>query len=95
MKEEERGLVRQWCDACEKEYEEKCWQCPLWGLVYGIGKHYADGWTMAQAFRCFMRLAPTPEQARETLEKVVTGLPLDIVQMMLKEISDYEECPDV
>jgi hypothetical protein len=87
----ERGLVRQWCDACEREYDEKCWQCPLWGLIYGIGKHMSNGWTMTQAFRCFMRLAPTPEQARKTLETVVTGAPLDIARMVLREIEDYEE----
>ena len=95
MNEEEKGLVRQWCEACEREYAEKCWQCPLWGLVYGIDKHIKNGWTMAQAFRCFMRLAPTPEQAKKTMEKTVAGASLDIVQMLLREIKDYEDCHDV
>ena len=95
MKEEHKSLLRAWCTACEREYAEKCWQCPLWGLIYGIGKHMENGWTMAQAFRCFMRLAPTPEQARETIEKTVTGVPLDITRMIIREIKDYEECPDV
>jgi len=94
MTEKDRQLVRDWCEACEREYDEKCWQCPLWGLVYGIGKHMKNGWSMAQAFRCFMRLAPTPEQARKTLEEAI-GCPLDVAQMLLREIRDYEECHDV
>jgi hypothetical protein len=94
MNEEHRDLVRQWCNACEREYAEKCWECPLWGLVYGIGKHYTQGWTMAQAFRAYMRMSPSPERARQIMEDTI-GMPLNVARMILREIRDYEDCHDV
>jgi len=94
MTGEEKELVKQWCHACEREYGEKCWQCPLYGLVRGIGKHYENGWTMAEAMRAYMRMSPTPEVARKLMEETL-DMPLDVAKMIIREIRDYEECHDV
>ncbi len=94
MKEHDKDLVRQWCDACEREYAEKCWECPLWGLIHGMGKHYTRGWTMAQVFRCYMRMSPSPERARQIMEDTI-GMPLNVVRLLLREIRDYEDYHDV
>ena len=90
MNEKNKSLVRQWCTACEKECDEKCWECPLWGLIRGIKGHHERGWTMAQAMRAYMRISPTPERARQIMEETI-GMPLDVARMLLKEIEDYEE----
>jgi len=93
-----KQLLKQWCNACEREYGEKwCKFCPLWGFCKGVEKHYTDAWTMAQAFRWFMRLSPTPKQAKKIVEETI-NMPLHIAQMILREIKDYEEhkdCHDV
>jgi hypothetical protein len=91
---EDGGLLKDWCDACHREYNEDCWACLLWGFLDAVEKHYTKGWTMNEAMRNYMRKSPPPDGAKERVEKVI-GAPLHVVKMILKEIEDYEKYHDV
>lgn len=94
MTKEPKGLLKEWCDACGREYGEECWACLLWGFLLAVEMHYKKGTTMTEAMKYYMRLSPPPKEARKTLEEAI-GTPLDVAQMLLREIKDYENCPDV
>jgi len=89
-----KELLKEWCDACEREYGKECWCCLLWGFLLAAEKHYKKDWTMTQGMRHYMRQSPPSGEARKTLEEVI-GCPLDVARMLLREIEDYEECHDV
>ena len=95
MKEETKNILRKFCLMWSKEFNCKpCYTCPLYGLLWCDNKIYDKGWTLQQAIRYFARTSIPADEARKILEEKM-NLPLDIVQMLLREIKDYEDCHDV
>ena len=95
MKEETKDILRTFCLLWSAEFNCKpCSSCALYGLLWCDNKIYDNGWTLQQAIRVFGRTKMSKEDARKILEDKM-NMPLEIVQMLLREIEDYEECPDV
>jgi len=89
-----KELLKEWCDACEREYGKECWCCLLWGFLLAAENHYKKGQTMTEGMRHYMRKSPPSGGAKKRLEEVI-GAPLDVVRMLLREIIDYQDCHDV
>jgi len=94
MKETDKEILRKLCLYYRKEYDCSCAHCALYGLVWCANKVYDKGWTMEQALRCYDRLKFPKDEGKKILEEKL-GIPLHIVQMLLREIKDFEECHDV
>ena len=95
MKEHDKDILRNFCLLWAKEFNCKpCHTCALYGLLWCDNKIYDKGWTLQQAIRHFGRTSIPVEDARKILEEKM-GLPLDIVQLLLREIRDYEDRHDV
>jgi len=93
MKEHDKDILRNFCLMWAKEFScQPCSTCALYGLLWCDNKIYDKGWTLQQAIRNFGRTKISQEDARKILEEKM-NMPLDIVQLLLREISDYEnEC---
>lgn len=91
MKEHDKDILRTFCLMWSKEFNCKpCHCCPLYGLLWCDNAIYDKGWTLQQAIRHFARTSIPQDEARKILEEKM-NMPLDIVQMLLREIRDYEQ----
>lgn len=91
LREKDKNTLRVFCLVWAEEFNCKpCCTCPLYGVLWCNNKIYDKGWTLKQAVRVFGRTSIPINEARGILEEKM-GLPLDIVQILLKEIQDHEE----
>ena len=86
----DKELLRKFCLYWKKEFNCECYSCALHGLLWCNNKIYDKAWDMKTAIRHFARTSIPEKEARRIIEEVI-GAPLDVAQMLLREISDYEE----
>lgn len=92
MREKDKELLRKFCHYYKKEFNCECYSCALYGLLWCNNKIYDKGWDMPQAIRHLARtsIPNQTEEAKKILSEKI-GAPLHIVQMLLREIEDYEK----
>jgi len=90
MRDKDKELLRKFCHYWKKEFQCECYSCALYGLLWCNNKIYDKGWSVQQAITHFAHTSIPDKVAREILEEVI-GAPLDITQMLLREIEDYEK----
>lgn len=88
----DKKLLKEFCDAYKRRFkcpDTECEVCPYLMFIHSIFKYYKSGCTMSYAIKEFTTKPIKRALAKKMISEII-GLPIELVQSILREGKDEE-----